>query len=708
MISLQTSLSWRKTASSAAFAYGGDTMNFTDLNIKLSYISCGEENIAKSFLVPTLKQAKLYQRSVGFFSSTVLAPIIDGIVAMARKGGKIQLVASPQLSEQDVKAINLGYEQREEIINTAFTRDFIAAMENLDDDHLKLLVSLIANGTLDIKIAVTNSVGMYHDKLGILEDFDGNVIAFFGSANSSINGYQDNYEKIRVVKSWIAPEQASIADERREFDALWNDTNPYVKVYSYKESARKQILKIIDNRKASGGIAKAEPVKLRDYQEDAIAAWVANQYHGFYVMATGTGKTWTAIYSAKRLLERHPAMIVICAPYKHLVRQWADDIVKTFPTAKLVMVSSENPTWEQQISQEIIRKRYNPENQIIIISTIASFKMPRFMATIEKSTDEKLLIVDESHRFTDRPDSLKDIFQYLLGLSATPYSGSSAQKGQALMAWFGGQVFNLPIEVALERGFLVPYYYYPIFVEATEDEEDRFRYHTQKILSCFKNNKCINPDLLVKSLRNRLRVISMAKEKQDRIDEIVNQIRERDHFVVYCGDGKLFDTNTGEELRHIQSIKRVLSTHGFKSSQFTAKENVADRMELVDAFNKGEISALAAIRCLDEGINIPSIKSALILSSNDDYREFVQRRGRILRTYGDKRFAKIYDVIVLPSCDLQGWAKIEFRRFYEYAKLALNWSKLESELESYLTRYDLCIEDIDIYDYEDVEDTVDE
>lgn len=683
-------------------------MNFTDLDIKLSYISCGEENIAKSFLVPALKQTKLYQRSVGFFSSSVLTPIIDGIVAMSRNGGKIELVASPQLSEQDIMAINLGYEQREDIINTAFTKDFTSAMEDFDDDRLKLLASLIANGTMDIKIAVANSVGMYHDKLGILEDFDGNVIVFFGSSNSSINGYQDNYEKIRVVKSWVGPEQASIADERSEFDALWNNTNPYVKVYSYKESAKKQILRIIENRKTGSGIAKSEPVKLRDYQEEAIAAWVANQYHGFYVMATGTGKTWTAIYAAKRLVKQHPAMIVICAPYKHLVRQWADDIVKTFPMAKLVMVSSENPAWEQQISQEIIRKRYYPDNQIIIISTIASFEMPRFMAAIEKSKEEKLLIVDEAHRFRERPDCLKETYQYLLGLSATPYSGSSAQKGQELMAWFGGQVFNLPIEEALERGFLVPYYYYPIFVEATEDEEDRFRYHTQKILSCFKNSICINPDLLVKSLRNRLRVISMAQEKQDRIDEIVNQVQERDHLVVYCGDGKLFDPNTGEELRHIQSIKRVLTNHGFKSSQFTAKENMADRMELVDAFNKGEISALAAIRCLDEGINIPSIKSALILSSNDDYREFVQRRGRILRTFEDKRFAKIYDVIVLPSHDMQGWAKIEFRRFYEYAKLALNWCELEPELESNLMRYDLCIDDIDVYDYEDVEDTEDE
>lgn len=683
-------------------------MSFTDLNIRLSYISCGEESIAESFLLPALKQAKLYQRSVGFFSSSVFAPIIDGVVALFRKGGKIELVASPLLSEEDINAIHLGYEEREKIISNAFTRDFVAAMEELDDDRLKLLATLIANGTLDIKIAIANSAGLYHDKLGILEDFDGNIIAFFGSANSSINGYQNNYEKIRVVKSWVAPERASVADEREEFNALWNNTNPYVKVYGYKESASMQILKIMERRKDGADTTQSNPVKLRDYQEEAISAWVRNHYHGFYVMATGTGKTWTAIYSAKKLLESHNAMIVICAPYKHLIRQWAEDIVKVFPQAKLVMVSSENPTWEQQISREIIRKKYNSDNQIILISTIASFKMARFLATIEKSEEEKLLIVDEAHRFTDRPDSLKDTFRYLLGLSATPYSGSSAQKGLNLMTWFGGQVFNLPIEVALARGFLVPYYYYPIFVSASAGEEDKFKYYTQKILSCFKNDKCINPDLLVKALRSRLRVISMADEKQRRIDEIVDRVEERDHLVVYCGDGKLFNNNSGEELRHIQTVKRVLSCHGYKSSQFTAKESMADRMELVDAFNKGEISALAAIRCLDEGINIPSIKSALILSSNDDYREFVQRRGRILRTNDGKEFAKIYDVIVLPSHDLQGWAKIELRRFYEYAKLALNWNQLEPELESYLHTYGLLLEDVDVYDYEDMEDTVDE
>ncbi len=682
-------------------------MNYKELKICRSYISCGVDNISDSFLVPALKCTKVYKRSVGFFSSGVFKPIVDGVVALSRNNGVIQLVASPQLTEQDIEAINAGYEQRDKVIQSSFSRDFNAVIEKFDNDNLKMLATLISRGVLDIKIAVTDSLGMYHDKLGILEDFEGNVVAFYGSANSSINGYRNNYEKIRVVKNWIDGEVDSVTDEMSEFEALWNGTNPYVKTYDYSKCAHDNILQIVNEREKSP-LANV-PVKLRDYQEDAINAWVNNNYKGFFVMATGTGKTWTAIYSAKELVKTHPSMIVICAPYKHLVKQWSEDVANAFPKATPILVSSENPTWEIQIKEEIIMQSYQAEKQIIIISTIASFKTDRFLAAIRSSPSEKLLIVDEAHRFTKRSEELKIIFQYLLGLSATPFSGSSATAGRELMEYFGGQVFNLPIEEALNRKFLVPYNYYPIFVHATQDEQLMFQSYTHKIISCFKNNRCINPDLLVKSLRGRLRVISMAQEKIDGIDYILNHIKQKDHFVVYCGDGRLFDSSTGEDIRHIQSVKRTLSSHGYKSSQFTANENMNDRMELVDSFNKGEISALAAIRCLDEGINIPSIKSALILSSNDDYREFVQRRGRILRTYNGKEYANIYDVIVLPTSDMTAWAKIEFRRFHEYARLAQNWSSsLENELHSYLSEYNLNLEDVDVYDYDDMEDTTDE
>lgn len=680
-------------------------MDYRHMNIEHSYISRGDNSIADSFLNPVLKCTKEYKRSVGFFSSSVFETIMDGILAMVRNGGRIKLIVSPQLSEDDVQAITLGYDQKEKLVSNAFSRDFIKEVEKLTDLRLQMLCDLIRKGVLDIKIAITEDTGIYHDKLGVLKDFNGNVMAFFGSSNSSYSGYKSNYEKIRVSKGWEVGFEDIVADEEREFDVLWENRNPFVNVQEYTKTAEENLIKVIQNR---ASLKQEKGIKLRDYQEKAIHAWVNNDYQGFYVMATGTGKTWTAIFSARELVKKHKSMIVICAPYKHLVKQWSEDVQTAFPNAKIILVSSENPGWDKQITNEIIRSKYNIDEQLIVISTITSFKMKRFDDAIKKYEGERLLIVDEAHRFTLRSEELHATYKYMLGLSATPYSGTSATKGNDLMQFFGGQVFSLPIEEALERGFLVPYYYYPIYVYATDEEEERFKKYSHTILGCFKNGVCINPDLLVKTLRNRLRVISMAEEKQTKIRTIISSVKENDHFVVYCGDGRMYDDSTGEELRHIQSIKRVLSEFDYKASQFTATENMQERMQLVDSFNKGEISALAAIRCLDEGINIPSIKSALILSSNDDYREFVQRRGRILRTYNGKKNAKIYDVIVLPKASERQWAMIELRRYHEYARLALNWGDLKEQLDNMLIEYNLQLEDIDVYDYEEMEALGDE
>ena len=683
-------------------------MNYKDLKLKNSYISYGEDNIAASFLVPALQCTKIYRRSVGFFSSQVLLAILDGIINLVRNNGRIMLAASPKLNEQDVYAIDRGYELREEIVKEAFNRDFCAELEQFDEKNLNLLVELISQGYLDIKIVVTEKTGMYHDKLGILEDFDGNTIVFYGSPNSSLSGYEKNYEKIRIVKSWIPGTDEIINDEVSEFDSIWNGKNQFLKVYDYTESAKKQILEIVKKRERLGGDKKTGIV-LRDYQERAIEAWTENNYHGFYVMATGTGKTWTAIYSAKELLKTKDATIVICAPYKHLIKQWVQDLEVAFPKAKIIMVSSENLNWEQQLSQAIVYKKYHSEAQLIIVSTIASFSLDRFMKSIKKSYDDKLLIVDEAHRLTKRTDAMQRMFKYMLGLSATPYSGKSAKSGKELMDYFGGQVFSLPIEEALDRKFLVPYYYYPIYVNATEEEEEKFRYYTKQMMSCFRNNVLIDPENFAKYHRSRLRVISMADEKMQDIIPIINRVGIEDHFIVYCGDGRLFDNNTGAEIKHIQAIKNVLTDLGYKVSQFTAKENMKERMQLINAFNNQEISALVAIRCLDEGINIPSIKSALILSSNDNYREFVQRRGRILRNDKNKEYATIYDIIVLPSHDMDSWATIEFRRFYEYAHLALNWNDgLEDDLRRQMCAYNLNEEDVMAYNYDEVEATLDE
>lgn len=667
-------------------------MTFKEFAIEKSYINRGSNNFLDSLLKPALREAAYYRRSVGFFSSSVFSLLLNSLPSFIRNNGKIHLIVSPELSNDDIKAIQLGYEKKSDLLKRRFLEDFDAEIRLFDDVGLDTLAELVARGILDVKVAsVKNDFGIYHDKLGILTDRVGNNVVFYGSPNSSANAYLNNYEKIRVVRDWIQGEGEAVRDEISEFDSMWENRNPYLEVFDFMESVKECILVVKEER--SRGKKVKDPIELYDYQKDAIQAWVDKGFRGFYVMATGTGKTWTAIYSAKRLLEEHKCLIVIAAPYKHLVRQWAEDVNKLFPDAETVLISSENPQWYTISKRLVLSQQYHPEKQIILITTIKSFYSAKFEKVINLSDEEKLLIVDEAHRFTQRPENLRRAYSYMLGLSATPINGKQNENGIALLDFFGGLAYNLPIEKALERNFLVHYNYLPVYVTATSEEEENFNAISSNMAGCFRDGVLIDRERFVKYVRARLRIMSMAEEKLARIKTFVDQIKEKDHFVVYCGDGRLFDEQD-EEIRHIQFVQNQMDDMGIRTSQFTANENMDRRMELVDMFNKQEIDALVAIRCLDEGINIPSIKSALILSSNDDYREFVQRRGRILRKYKGKKSADIYDVVVLPSAMCPKMAIIELRRYYEYAKLALNKEERLVEMQTLLSQYGLRLEDI--------------
>ena len=667
-------------------------MTFKEFAIEKSYINRGSNNFLDSLLKPALREAAYYRRSVGFFSSSVFSLLLNSLPSFIRNNGKIHLIVSPELSNDDIKAIQLGYEKKSDLLNRRFLEDFDAEIRLFDDVGLDTLAELVARGILDVKVAsVKNDFGIYHDKLGILTDRVGNNVVFYGSPNSSANAYLNNYEKIRVVRDWIQGEGEAVRDEISEFDSMWENRNPYLEVFDFMESVKECILVVKEER--SRGKKVKDPIELYDYQKDAIQAWVDKGFRGFYVMATGTGKTWTAIYSAKRLLEEHKCLIVIAAPYKHLVRQWAEDVNKLFPDAETVLISSENPQWYTISKRLVLAQQYHPEKQIILITTIKSFYSAKFEKVINLSDEEKLLIVDEAHRFTQRPENLRRAYSYMLGLSATPINGKQNESGIALLDFFGGLAYNLPIEEALERNFLVHYNYFPVYVTATSAEEENFNAISSNMAGCFRDGVLIDRERFVKYVRARLRIMGMAEEKLARIKTFVDQIKEKDRFVVYCGDGRLFDEQD-EEIRHIQFVQNQMDDMGIRTSQFTANENMDRRMELVDMFNKQEIDALVAIRCLDEGINIPSIKSALILSSNDDYREFVQRRGRILRKYKGKKSADIYDVVVLPSAMCPKMAIIELRRYYEYAKLALNKEERLAELQTLLSQYGLRLEDI--------------
>ena len=212
-------------------------MSLKDVELKKEYRSL-LDNVVQDFYIPLLKDATLYQRAVGFFSSSSLVEISKGIATMAEIGGKIQIVASPYLSDEDIEAIKKGYADRDKIIEGAL----IAALSDIHVDYysmerLNLLANLIATGVLDIRIAYTedsNGIGMYHEKMGIITDTEGNQVAFSGSMNESATAMLVNYETIDVFRSWgDESEQERVTLKQNAFFSIWNDTEPNIHVLEF-------------------------------------------------------------------------------------------------------------------------------------------------------------------------------------------------------------------------------------------------------------------------------------------------------------------------------------------------------------------------------------------------------------------------------------------------------------------------------------------
>lgn len=330
-------------------------MSFQELDIKKEYRSL-LDSVAKDFYIPLLSQAVKYQRAVGFFSSSSLVEISKGISELAKNGGKIQLVASPYLSDEDVEAIKSGYAMRDQVVKEAIRREMTEGKTPFEKARLNLLANLISDNILDIKIAFTEDsdrMGMYHEKMGIITDAEGNRVAFAGSMNESATAMTLNYESIDVFCSWKGEEDRVIAKENA-FASIWNDTEPNIKIIDFPELKQEIIEKYkrsvpdfeIDKKEYAPDIDTVlhtdlgvyseygpkfpEWFKLHDYQDEAITEWQKRNYRGIFDMATGTGKTYTGLGALTTLSKNigHKLAAIIVCPYQHLVEQWVEDILK--------------------------------------------------------------------------------------------------------------------------------------------------------------------------------------------------------------------------------------------------------------------------------------------------------------------------------------------------------------------------------------------
>ena len=696
-------------------------MSLDSLDIKPEYRSL-IHHIADEFLIPALNEAIVYDRAVGFFSSSILSSIAAGIDGLARNNGKIRLIASPFLSDDDIEAMKKGYENRNDIIRRSLLDDLFEPRNYFEQENLNLLANLISDGFLDIKIAfMENNMnrGMYHEKLGLIEDEEGNTIAFSGSMNESETALSVNYEAIDVFCSWNnSSDERRVATKKNAFEAIWNNCEPNIITLDFPEIKEEIINRykrnkidyynipkfdISELRKSGAGASVPNGFRFHKYQEDAIDKWEENNYRGIFDMATGTGKTYTGLGAIARLSEKLQgklAVIIVC-PYQHLVEQWVEDIRKFNMAPIIGYSSSSQKDWKNRLEKAIRNQKLKVKDSdfFCFICTNATYSSDFVQDQLRRIKGDCLFVVDEAHNFgaTNLSELLIDKFQFRLALSATLERHRDEEGTKKLYNYFGEKCIEYTLERAINEGKLTRYKYYPIMIELRDDEQKKYYKLTRDIIKQIKVDKNGKVTLTEKGKRlclSRARIVAAAKNK---IAELRNQISPYildNHILVYCGAASLRDYSSDDyevsddDLRQIDIVTDLLGNQlEMKVSQYTSKEDIEERQVLKKEFADGkQLQVLIAIKCLDEGVNIPSIKTAFILASTTNPKEYIQRRGRVLRLYKGKDFANIYDFITLPqnlsnalsSTEQElkmgrSLVKNELTRAFEFARLADNY-----------------------------------
>jgi len=665
-------------------------MSLIDVKLKKEYRSL-LDNVVQDFYIPLLKQAILYQRAVGFFSSSSLIEISKGIATMASAGGRIQIVASPYLSDEDIKAIKKGYADREKVIENAL-------LSQLSDEHadyysmerLNLLANLIADGILDIRIAYTedkNGIGMYHEKMGVIVDSDGNRVAFSGSMNESATSMIVNYETIDVYRGWGDDDEVERVNlKENAFTSIWNDTEPRIHVLEFPkvtdaliEKYRKkapdfgiddQQYTSYQNRKHSAtptqpvGARIPQEIELRDYQEQAIAAWIGENYRGIFDMATGTGKTLTGLGAISMLsqnLDDELSVIIVC-PYQHLVEQWVEDIVKFNMKPIIGYSCSTQKDWKKKLSDAVRDQKIRKDKRFFcFVTTNATFASEYVQNQISKIKRPILLVVDEAHNFgaPTYARCLDDRFAYRLALSATLERHRDDEGTALLYNFFGKKCIEYPLDRAIREGKLTRYRYHPIVVFLTNDEllsYDQISYEMSKCIIRDKNGKWKLNKRGEKLALKRARIVAGASGKLSALRKQIVPYVHDNSLLIYCGATNILDEESDhsstdeEDVRQIEAVTSILGNEfEMAVSKFTSDEDMETRALIIDQFqNKKMLQAIVAIKCLDEGVNIPGIRTVFILASTTNPKEYIQRRGRVLRKAPGKAFAEIYDFVTLP------------------------------------------------------------
>lgn len=686
-----------------------------------------EDNIIRDLYRPCLKQSTKYDRAVGYFRANIYRELGEDLLDFVISGGKVRIITSPDISESDEKAARDGYSLRgkrsEEVREISLIDAMKVMAENpKESDCLSMLSLLIENGSLDLYIAIRVG-GIYHRKIGMFCDLLGNKVVFSGSGNETrraISSLEDwsNDEDFDVYRSWGDEFEVKKAiSKESHLNALFKGGTKNTKVRCINEVELDFLKKFRSNlnledcrkgarerTKSSETLKLIHNVSLYYYQNQAVKSWTDAGYVGMLSMATATGKTFTALFAIKPfLMKGNPILIIV--PNKILIDSWSKAISEIYPEVPILKAGG-GFLWKANENKRLFVSSLDRPR--IILATMDTASSPDFIEFFKQAKDP-VLVADEAHGLGSkiRRNILSIDFKAKLGLSATPERLFDEEGSRILNNVFGvNPVYSLDIgdsvrlsnenedKVPILGHFLSPYEYYFYTVGLTNSEQTEWDELTRKIKRLVaiehskkkqtnnQENEAINL-LLIK----RARIIKKAENKVKIVSEILrDKYTSNGKWIVYCEDKNQLDLVSEQIATNFPNVVAL---------QFYT-ETSPEKRGMVLKYFESNPSIIVSIRCLDEGANIPAADGAIILASSTNPRQYIQRRGRVLRTAKGKKHATIIDVLVLPKDeDPQvpfSIVKGELARAWNFARNAQN-KEIAHELWKKCREYAVNIEE---------------
>lgn len=652
-------------------------MVLRDLSLQTTYKS-GRDALLDSFYVPCLQEAIKYERAVGYFSSTLYQVVGIAFSDFVRRGGRMRLICSPALTPADFAAMKEADEVGR-LAQESVRQDLAELLERPEAvPATKLLATLIANKVIDVRIAFSDQPGgLFHDKLGIFQDADGRRVSFTGSANETWRAWGFNHESFDVFCSWQnEPEMLRTREHVEYFRDIWRGREPGVRIAHLEEVTLDQLISIADDdldhaieqvRVHEARQRQQETARpLMEHQRLVLEDWEANDKRGIVNFATGAGKTLTAIEAAKRWSADGGA-VVIMVPAKELHIQWIREIEREIPGVAILPAGagSSKRDWMAMLPLYSAPENSQDDRRVVVV-TNHTFASPDFQRRL-KTGEHLLLIADEMHRAGSAkvlPVLVGTATGATLGLSAT-FRRQFDEEGTDLLLDFFGPVLSPAVGLteALRMGLLVPYDYRLHELCLDDDEMEEYERLTKRIRLLLGQGASVNDEdsSLQLLLIRRARVLKQARQKVPMASQILlEEYRQGDRWLVYCDD-----------IGQLRALTKQCLTQGLPALEFY-DGMPSDRKAVIESLAKyGGI--VVAIRCLDEGIDIPVADHALILASSSVEREYIQRRGRVLRQAPgtNKVSAEVHDLLLV---DQVGGAltRSEAQRALEFGRLARN------------------------------------